>query len=242
MGNSNVHNHKRCPLFLAGKAGGALRGNLHLKAADGTPMANVFLSLLQRLGLDDMKSFGDSTGRFDLNLYWCRCAEDGHEHEVHQRAFRKGLVRTARRVVGVVASAAALGWLPCGRHVAVAGVLGAMRRSTSAPVADAATQRDREAVRTLLKNGEDVNARAGRRHDGAALGGPQRRSRADADAALRRREREGDARACAATRRSLMAADQGHASVIAALISGGADAKAPNVARHHARDAGGGVG
>jgi hypothetical protein len=66
MGNSNVHNHKRCPLFLAGKAGGALRGNLHLKAADGTPMANVFLALMQDIGLEDMKSFGDSTGRFDL--------------------------------------------------------------------------------------------------------------------------------------------------------------------------------
>ncbi len=66
MGNSNVHNHKRCPLFLAGKAGGALRGNLHLKAAAGTPMANVMLSLLNDLGLGDMKSFGDSTGRFDL--------------------------------------------------------------------------------------------------------------------------------------------------------------------------------
>ena len=65
MGNSNVHNHKRCPLFLAGKAGGALRGNLHLKAADGTPMANVFLTLMQDIGLD-MKNFGDSTGRFEL--------------------------------------------------------------------------------------------------------------------------------------------------------------------------------
>ena len=41
MGNSNVHNHKRCPLLLAGHAGGELKGNLHLKAADGTPMANV---------------------------------------------------------------------------------------------------------------------------------------------------------------------------------------------------------
>ena len=39
MGNSNVHNHKRCPLFFAGHAGGALKGNLHIKAADGTPMA-----------------------------------------------------------------------------------------------------------------------------------------------------------------------------------------------------------
>src|SRR5262245_3905832 len=66
MGNSNVHNHKRCPLFLAGKAGGALRGNLHLKAADGTPMANVFLSLLQDIGLNDLKTFGDSTSRFEL--------------------------------------------------------------------------------------------------------------------------------------------------------------------------------
>jgi hypothetical protein len=66
MGNSNVHNHKRCPLFLAGKAGGALRGNLHLKAADGTPMANVMLTLMQDLGLNDVTSFGDSTGRFEL--------------------------------------------------------------------------------------------------------------------------------------------------------------------------------
>ncbi|MEO6213361.1 MAG: DUF1552 domain-containing protein [Vicinamibacterales bacterium] len=66
MGNSNVHNHKRCPLFLAGKANGHLKGNLHLKAPDGTPMANVMLSLLHDLGLEDLKSFGDSTGTFSL--------------------------------------------------------------------------------------------------------------------------------------------------------------------------------
>jgi hypothetical protein len=67
MGNSNVHNHKRCPLFLAGHAGGRLKGHLHLKAPDGTPMANVFLTLLHGLGLDDLTKFGDSTGEFDLN-------------------------------------------------------------------------------------------------------------------------------------------------------------------------------
>ncbi len=66
MGNSNVHNHKRCPLFLAGHAGGHLKGNLHLKAPDGTPMANVMLTLLHDLGLDDLKAFGDSTGEFAL--------------------------------------------------------------------------------------------------------------------------------------------------------------------------------
>ncbi len=66
MGDSNVHNHKRCPLFLAGHAGGQLKGNLHLKAADGTPMANAMLSVGHLLGLD-LPAFGDSTAAMDLN-------------------------------------------------------------------------------------------------------------------------------------------------------------------------------
>jgi len=67
MGNPNLHNHKRCPVFLAGKAGGQLKGGLHLKAPDGTPMANVFLTMAHMLGMNDMESFGDSTGELDLN-------------------------------------------------------------------------------------------------------------------------------------------------------------------------------
>jgi len=66
MGDSNVHNHKRVPLFLAGRAGGGLKGNLHVKAADGTPLANAMLTVAHKLGLD-MQSFGDSTGELDLN-------------------------------------------------------------------------------------------------------------------------------------------------------------------------------
>jgi len=61
MGNSNVHNHKRCPLFLAGHANGQIKGNLHIITEDRTPMANVMLTLLHKLGLDDLQSFGDST-------------------------------------------------------------------------------------------------------------------------------------------------------------------------------------
>ncbi len=67
MGNSNVHNHKRCPLFLAGHAGGALKGGVHIKAADGTPMANALLTAAHALGLDDVTSLGDSSGAMDLN-------------------------------------------------------------------------------------------------------------------------------------------------------------------------------
>jgi hypothetical protein len=67
MGDSNLHNHRRCPLFLAGHASGQLAGNLHIKAPDGTPMANAMLSMMHMLGLDDMKKFGDSTDALALN-------------------------------------------------------------------------------------------------------------------------------------------------------------------------------
>ncbi len=66
MGDPNVHNHKRCPLFVVGGAQGRMEGNLHLRAAPGTPMANVMLSLMHRLGMEDMTSFGNSTGAFSF--------------------------------------------------------------------------------------------------------------------------------------------------------------------------------
>ena len=67
MGDGNLHNNIRCPLLLLGKANGALEGNLHLRAPRGTPMANVFVTLMQRIGHDDLTSFGDSSAGFDLS-------------------------------------------------------------------------------------------------------------------------------------------------------------------------------
>ncbi len=66
MGNSNIHNHKRCPLFLAGHANGQLKGNSHVITEDRTPMANVMLTLLHKLGRHDLESFGDSTGTLSI--------------------------------------------------------------------------------------------------------------------------------------------------------------------------------
>ena len=60
MGDGNVHNHKRVPVFLAGHGGG-LQGNLHVRCADSTPMANIYLTLLHKLGVN-VERFGDSTG------------------------------------------------------------------------------------------------------------------------------------------------------------------------------------
>ena len=67
MGDSNIHNHKRVPLFVAGHAGGRLKGGVHIKAPDGTPMANPMLTMLHMLGRTDLQQFGDSTGELDLN-------------------------------------------------------------------------------------------------------------------------------------------------------------------------------
>jgi hypothetical protein len=66
MGDGNLHNHKRVGFFLAGHAGGSLKGGLHVRATDGTPSANVYLTLLHKLGMDDITVFGDSTGELPL--------------------------------------------------------------------------------------------------------------------------------------------------------------------------------
>ncbi len=66
MADSNLHNHMRCPLFLAGGANGILEGERHIRAQPGTPMANVMLSLLHKLGATDIESFGNSTGHFAI--------------------------------------------------------------------------------------------------------------------------------------------------------------------------------
>jgi len=49
------------PVFLAGKANGKLQGNLHMRCEDSTPMANILLTMLHKLGVN-VETFGDSTG------------------------------------------------------------------------------------------------------------------------------------------------------------------------------------
>jgi hypothetical protein len=49
------------PLVLAGHASGALKGNMNVRAKDGTPQANALLAVINKLGIDQ-SSIGDSTG------------------------------------------------------------------------------------------------------------------------------------------------------------------------------------
>jgi len=66
MANGNNHNHRNCPLILLGRGNGANDGGLHVKAANDTPMANVMLTVMHRLGMNDIESFGDSNGEFSF--------------------------------------------------------------------------------------------------------------------------------------------------------------------------------
>lgn len=65
MSDGNAHNHDPLPLVLAGRAGGALEGNRHLKFPDKTPMSNLLVSMLDKLGVPQ-DSFGDSTGHLTI--------------------------------------------------------------------------------------------------------------------------------------------------------------------------------
>jgi hypothetical protein len=62
MGDSHVHEHLRLPILLAGRANGQVKGNLHIKCLGGTPLANLLLTILHKLGVNDVSQIGDSTG------------------------------------------------------------------------------------------------------------------------------------------------------------------------------------
>jgi hypothetical protein len=61
MSNSNVHNHAPLPVLVAGGAAGKMKGGRHLKYPEGTPMANLLLTILDKAGVPQ-ESVGDSTG------------------------------------------------------------------------------------------------------------------------------------------------------------------------------------
>lgn len=61
IGDGNRHNHDDLPLILAGGGGGTLKPGRHTRAKEGTPMTNLYLAMLDRMGVN-AKRIGDSTG------------------------------------------------------------------------------------------------------------------------------------------------------------------------------------
>ncbi len=64
MSNSDVHDHVDLPILVAGGGAGRLQGGRHVRYKEPTPLANLHLSLLDKVGVH-MASFADSRGRVD---------------------------------------------------------------------------------------------------------------------------------------------------------------------------------
>jgi len=62
MGNPSLHDHVNLPILVAGGASYGMRGGRHIKYQKGTPLANLHLTLLDRVGVN-LDAFGDSNGK-----------------------------------------------------------------------------------------------------------------------------------------------------------------------------------
>ena len=65
MGNSNAHDPLELPIVVAGGGGGTIKGGRHMQAPEGTPLANLHLTLLEKMGVP-AESLGDSTGELRI--------------------------------------------------------------------------------------------------------------------------------------------------------------------------------
>ena len=65
LSDGNLHLHNNLPILLAGGGVGRIKSGRHVRFADGTPLTNLYLTLLDRVGVR-MDQLGDSTGKLDL--------------------------------------------------------------------------------------------------------------------------------------------------------------------------------
>ncbi len=61
LSDGNRHNHDDLPVLVAGRAGGTIDAGRHVRVAPETPMCNLFISMLDRMGAPTY-FIGDSTG------------------------------------------------------------------------------------------------------------------------------------------------------------------------------------
>jgi hypothetical protein len=62
IGDPNVHDHTNLPVIVAGGAAGGMKGGRHLRYKDPVPLANLHLTLMQKVGVK-IDSFADSNGK-----------------------------------------------------------------------------------------------------------------------------------------------------------------------------------
>jgi hypothetical protein len=65
MGDGNLHRHSDLPCLLAGSLGGTIKSGRHVRYPIDTPMTNLLLTLMDKVGVK-IEKLGDSTGRLSL--------------------------------------------------------------------------------------------------------------------------------------------------------------------------------
>jgi hypothetical protein len=65
ISDGQEHLVQNLPVLLVGGGAGQIKGGRHLRYAKDTPMANLYLTLLDKLGIA-VENFGDSTGKVNL--------------------------------------------------------------------------------------------------------------------------------------------------------------------------------
>jgi hypothetical protein len=65
LSDGNRHLHQDLPILLVGGGSGGIRGGAHIRYPQGTPLTNLYLTLLDKLAIP-LEKFGDSNGKVDL--------------------------------------------------------------------------------------------------------------------------------------------------------------------------------
>lgn len=86
MGNPNLHDHTNLPILVAGGAAGNMQGGRHLQFEQATPLANLHITLLDKVGVHQ-ESFADSDGK--VNELFAAAAERNDADAV-RRLLRNG--------------------------------------------------------------------------------------------------------------------------------------------------------
>lgn len=67
MSDGNRHDPNNLPIVLAGEGGGTIQAGRHIQSKPNTPLCNLYLSILERMGVSDVERFGDSNAKLALS-------------------------------------------------------------------------------------------------------------------------------------------------------------------------------
>jgi len=86
IADGNLHTNEDIPILLVGGANGKIKSGRHIRYPKGTPVANLYVSMLDMMGVRDDK-FGDRTAKLDL----LSVASAGHNHNSDNANIFSGL-------------------------------------------------------------------------------------------------------------------------------------------------------